>query len=254
MLEEAYMKKSVMITGASAGSGFAISRKFASEGYDVFITSRCKEDARKSATLISDEFGVKSFGYVLDPQNMDQIHEVFQDIRQKGYLISTLILNAADLGLNMDVFSTSVEDFGKVIHTNIVWNFFIAREAALQMKEAGGGSIVFVGSNVASRCIPNRSAYIASKGGLASLSKALALELGTYGIRSNTLVMGSIKTVRYEALSTEEQEQKRKRVPIGDIADFEDMGNAAWFLGTALSKNITGSELVIDGGVSIKLF
>ena len=153
----------------------------------------------------------------------------------------------------LDFFTMSVEEFQRVFETNLVWNFMIVRQAALRMKEVGGGAVVFVSSNTAYRAIPNRAAYCASKGGINSMSKAFAVDLGKYGIRSNVVLPGTIKTQRWEDMGS-------KRIvdgeftPIGDISDFEDIANAVFYFGTDLSKNVTGSELIVDGGMSCQLY
>ena len=165
----------------------------------------------------------------------------------------------ADLGfgtdpaVGMDFFTVSVEEFQRVLETNLVWNFMIVRQAALRMKAQGGGAIVFISSNTAYRAIPNRSAYCASKGGINAMSKAFAIDLGKYGIRSNVVLPGTIKTRRWESMGSK-QIVDGSLTPIGDISDFEDIANAAFFLGTELSKNITGSELTVDGGMQAQLY
>ena len=136
---------------------------------------------------------------------------------------------------------------------SIVWNFTIIRQAALRMREKGKGAVVFVSSNTAYRAIPNRAAYSASKGGINSLSKALAVDLGPYGIRCNVVLPGTIKTERWVAMGNK-QIVNGELTPIGDISDFEDLANACWFLGTDMSKNITGTELIVDGGMSCQLY
>ena len=121
------------------------------------------------------------------------------------------------------------------------------------MRENGGGSVVFISSNTAYRAIPNRAAYSASKGGINSLSKALAVDLGQYGIRCNVVLPGTIKTERWVQMGNK-QIVNGTLAPIGDISDFEDIANACFFLGTDLSKNITGTELIVDGGMSCQLY
>ena len=153
----------------------------------------------------------------------------------------------------LDFFSQSVEEFQEVFETNLVWNFTIVRQAAIRMKEQGRGAVVFISSNTAYRAIPNRMAYCASKGGINSLSKAMAVDLGKYGIRSNVVLPGTIKTARWVQMGNK-QIVNGELTPIGDISDFEDIANAAWFLGTDLSKNITGTELTVDGGMTSQLY
>jgi len=247
------MKKAVLITGASKGTGFAIADKFAKDGYGVFISSRDKVSAEKAAEAIKNNYGTYTLGLKLDPDSETDIAMAFDEIQKSGFYLESLILNAADLGLNMPVLTTDINDWLRVINTNLGWNFLIVQNAARIMIK-NGGSIVFIGSNTANRAIKNRSAYIAAKGGINSLVKALAIELGEYGIRVNCLASGSIKTSRWDNLSAETQQEKKHRVPMNDIADFEDIANAAWFLSTDMSKNITGTILTVDGGADAQLF
>ena len=121
------------------------------------------------------------------------------------------------------------------------------------MREKGKGSVVFISSNTAHRVIPNRAAYSASKGGIISLAKALALDLGEYKIRCNVVSPGTIKTERWVQMRSK-QIVNGSLTPIGDISDFEDLANACWFFGTDMSKNITGTELIVDGGMSCQLY
>ena len=135
----------------------------------------------------------------------------------------------------------------------MTWNYCLSEHAAARMKENGGGNIVFVNSNTAYRAIPNRAAYSASKGGINSLSKAMAVDLGKYGIRSNVVLPGTIKTERWVQMGNK-QIVNGELTPIGDISDFEDIANAAFFLGSDLSKNVTGAEIHVDGGMSCQLY
>ena len=121
------------------------------------------------------------------------------------------------------------------------------------MKEKKCGSIVFITSNTAYRAIPDRCAYSASKSGVLGLSRALALDLGKFGIRSNCVLPGMIKTERWQNTPAL-QALPSNFTPIGDIADFEDIAAAAYFLSSPAAKNITGEELVVDGGNMIQLF
>ena len=247
------MNRSVFVTGATNGTGYTIAKRFAEEGYDVFITSRRKADAEEAAARLAAETGRNCYGYGLEAFNEQQVKEAFADIRQKGYLLDTLVCNAANLGIGQDTLSVEMDDFMNVINTNIGWNFMMAREAALQMKEKGSGAIVFINSNTAYRAIPSRAAYSCSKGGILSLSRALAVDLGPYGIRVNCVLPGMIKTVRCETNYNDCRNALSAYTPIGDIAEFEDIANAAWYMGSDQSRNTTGAELIVDGGNNIQL-
>ena len=162
------MNKSVFVTGATYGTGFAIAERFAEEGYDVFIGSREYKEAQEAATKIADKYGVfaKGYQYIADISGEDKVKEIFADIRKMGYLIDVLVLNAANLGIGQISLDVDINEFMSVYNTNIGWNFLMSREAAKQMKEKGDGSIIFIGSNSAVRVTENRCAYCSSKSGM----------------------------------------------------------------------------------------
>ncbi len=253
------MNKAVFITGGTKGTGYATAVKFAQSGYDVFITSRDGERAAAAAEKISADYGVFAKGYALDIRSEQAVKDIFADIDSLDRIVKTVVLNSADMGFGDDpvkgqpIFEVAIEDFQRVFETNLVWNFMIIRQAALRMKDNGGGAIVFFSSNTAYRAIPNRCAYSASKGGINAMSRALAVDLGPYGIRSNVVLPGTIKTERWVKMGNK-QIVNGKLTPIGDISDYEDIANAAWYLGTDLSKNVTGTEITVDGGMSIQLY
>lgn len=253
------MKKAVFVTGATTGSGLACAARFAAEGYDVFITSREEARAQAAAELLAKEYGVFAMGFGLGTDSEQAVKDVFSRIDQTGRTVETVVLNAANMGFGtdpakgQDPLCVDINEFADVFNTNLVWNFMIIRQAALRMKVHGKGAIVFISSNTAYRAIPNRTAYCASKGGINAMSKALAVDLGPMGIRCNVVLPGTIKTERWHRMGSK-QIVNGTLTPIGDISDFEDIANAAWFLGSDESKNITGAEITVDGGMSCQLY
>lgn len=248
------MNKSVFITGATVNTGLGIAEKFAKEGYDVFAGSRSEEKAQKVAEMLTEKYGVYSKGYGMKIFDENDVIRIFDDIKKQGYLIDCLVLNAANLGIKQKFFDVPVEEFMDVINTNVGWNFMLSRQAALQMKEKGGGSIVFINSNTAYRAIPDRVSYSASKSGALGMMRAMALDLGKYNIRVNAVLPGMIKTDRWENNYNDCRSALSNYTPLGDIADFEDIANAAFYFGSDLSKNATGAELTVDGGNMIQLY
>lgn len=249
------MKKSVFITGAVVNTGFGIAERFAKERYAVFIGSRWQEGADEAAKKIAEKYGVFSKGYKADPSMPEEeLKTVFDDIRSEGYLLDCIVLNAANLGINQQFLTVSVEEFSEVIYTNMVWNFIMARQAAIQMMEKQGGSIVFINSNTAYRCIPDRIAYSASKSGALGMMRALAFDLGKYNIRVNAVLPGMIKTDRWENNTNNIRSAMSAYTPLRDIATFEDIANAVYYFGSEQSRNTTGAELVVDGGNMIQLY
>ena len=172
------MKRSVFVTGAHDGTGFAIACRFAAEGYDVFVGSRDREKADTAAEMLREMYGVFAKGYTYQTVSLDEneVKAIFDDIRANGYLLDTLVLNAANLGIGQVSLDVDINDFMGVYTTNIGWNFLMAREAAKQMKEKGGGAIVFIGSNSSTRVTENRCAYCSSKSAINAMSKSFAVD------------------------------------------------------------------------------
>ena len=252
--------KTVLITGACINTGVAIVERFAREGYNVIFTGRNSERVGEALNTYKAKYPDTLFiGYaidsLLDERTVDEesVKNMFEDIDARGLFVDTLVLNAADQGLGMKIFENPITDFMKVINTNVVWNFCICEHAASRMKENGGGSITFINSNTAYRAIPDRVAYVASKGGQLGLMRALALDLGKHGIRVNAVLPGMIKTDRWEKNPDFYKNVPSRFTPIGDVAVGDDIADAVWYF-AALARNTTGAELVVDGGNTIQLY
>ena len=252
--------KTALVTGACINTGVAIVEKFASEGWTVVFTGRDSEKVRAAEQAYREKFPqVEIIGYqidsLLDERTVDEasVEKMFAFLDEKGITVDTLVLNAADQGLGMKIFENPLTDLMKVINTNVVWNFCLCEHAAKRMKEAGGGSIVFVNSNTAYRAIPDRIAYVSSKGGQLGLMRALALDLGKYNIRVNAVLPGMIKTDRWVKNPDFYKNVPSRFTPIGDVAVGEDVADAVWYF-AAHARNTTGAELVVDGGNTIQLY
>jgi NAD(P)-dependent dehydrogenase (short-subunit alcohol dehydrogenase family) len=219
----------------------------------VFIGSRSLENSITAASKIAEKYGVFAKGYQTEIFNEENVKSIFSDIRANGFLLDVLVLNAANLGIGQESLTVDINDFMNVYNTNIGWNFMMAREACLQMKEKGKGSIVFITSNSALRVTENRCAYCSSKSAILGMSKSFAVDFGKYGIRSNCVLPGMIKTDRWEKNLNNCKYYLANYTPIEDIAEFEDIANAVWFFSTDASRNTTGAELTVDGGMLAQL-
>jgi len=252
--------KTALITGACVNTGVSIVKKFASEGYRVVFTGRDREKVLAAETEYKTLFpGTEIIGYaldsLLDERTVDEeaVRKMFDALDERGIFAETLVLNAADQGLGMKIFESPLTDFMKVINTNVVWNFCLCEQAAARMKENGGGNIVFVNSNTAYRAIPDRIAYVASKGGQLGLMRALAIDLGKYNIRVNAVLPGMIKTDRWEKNPEFYKTVPSRYTPIGEVAVGEDIADAVFYF-AAHARNTTGAELVVDGGNTVQLY
>lgn len=250
----------VLITGACINTGVAIVEKFASEGVNVVFTGRDCEKVHCKEKEYREKFpDVNIVGYHIDSLidektvNEDAVKAMFEYLDSNGIFVKTLVLNAADQGLGMKIFENPLTDFMRVINTNMVWNYCLSEYAAKRMKENGGGNIIFINSNTAYRAIPDRIAYSASKGGQLGMMRAMAFDLGKYGIRVNAILPGMIRTERWEKNPEFYKSVPSRFTPIGDVATGEDVADAVWYFAKC-AKNTTGAELVVDGGNTIQMY
>lgn len=252
-------EKWALVTGACINTGAAIVKKFASKGENVVFTGRNAERVKAAENNYKAEFPeVKIIGKTLNALNEnDSVDEngvvsLFESLDRSGITVSDLVLNAADLGVGFNVFESSLGDFQKVINTNLVWNYCIIQNAVKRMAKSGG-SVTFINSNTAYRAIPERASYSASKGGQLGLMRALALDLGKYGIRVNAVLPGMIHTDRTDKNPDFYKNVPSAFSPLGTIAEGSDIADAVWYF-AAHAKNTTGAELTVDCGNSIQLY
>jgi len=243
----------VFITGATKNTGYAIAEKFASEGFDVAISSRDQKSADEAAKKLKDKYLVKTKGYALDISDVNDIKRVFDDINSTFGRLDTFVANSANLGVDYDILNVTEKDFDDLMDINLKGTYFCCQKAALIMKEQNTGSIVIISSVHSHETIWGRSLYTVSKGGLNALAKSIAIELGIYNIRANAIIAGAIKTDRWNNLTDEQIAKKRANWPIGLESTGEDIANGVYYLGTDLSKTVTGTELTIDSGVLVSL-
>jgi len=242
--------RSVLITGAAKNTGLGIAKKFAREGWAVFITSRKQEEVDAAAQEIRDEFGVPCFGIQYDPGDIYAVDDVLAVVHEKGYILDSVVMNAAAQGLNTNPLTIDIDEWADVIRTNVVGGFNLARTVARDMVEnKKQGTLVFIGSITYQDCNVLRSSYNASKGAILSITKSLAVDLGQYGIRSNCLMPGPIYTERYDALDEATRQHRNSLVPIGRVSTADDIAGGVFFLATEQSGNATGTGLILDGGV-----
>lgn len=254
------MRKTAFVTGACINTGVAIVEKFASEGYDVIFTGRNQASVSTAQQTYRSKFpNVSITGFVLNSLKEDGavdeqgVLNLMDLLDQQKLSIDVLVLNAADQGLNMKIFKNPLEDFQRVINTNVIWNFCLCQAVADRMRNNGGGSIIFINSNTVYRSIPDRIAYVTTKGAQLGMMRALALDLGKYNIRVNAVLPGMIKTNRWDLNPEFYAKVPSRYTPIGDVAVGADIADAVWYF-AACARNTTGAELVVDGGNTIQLY
>ena len=242
------MKKTILVTGATKNTGWAIARRFAADGWNVALTSRDAASAEAAAAKLKAEFpSVDALGVAMDPAKVDDIRGAFASVAAKFGRLDAFVNNAAHLGVGMSVLNSTEADWDAVMNVNARAAFFGSQEAVKLMKD--GGSIVFMSSCHAKKAVPGRALYTASKAAIGGIARSLALELACLGIRVNAILAGAIRTDRWDVLTDEEVAARRARWPSGVESSPEDIAAAVAFLCSDSAHTITGTEIPIDSGI-----
>jgi 3-oxoacyl-[acyl-carrier protein] reductase len=245
--------KVALITGAGAGIGAAIARRFAEEGATVHVTGVHMENTR-NVTMELREAGFDAVGRVLDVSDSRAVAATISATVSEFGKLDILVANAALAGMSAYVGSlleVTDEKWKRIIDVNLSGVFYCAREAARVMIPRGSGSIIVIGS--VNSFVPENDvpAYAASKGGVLTLMKSLARDLGPHGIRVNGIAPGGtdsekiLDAIRQLGLT---QEQLLARIPLGRRAQPSEMATIAAFLASDEASFINGHMIVADGG------
>lgn len=251
-----FQGKNVLVTGSARNTGLGIAKVFGIYGATVFVHGRSAEQVEKVAQSLTRDAGATGGRYLpiaADVASEDDVKRAFTFIEQQVGGLDVLVNNACHLGLGHRFLDMPITFFDEVLAVNLRGYALCAQYAARQMLARGGGAIVNIGSNTASRALADRAAYIASKGGVESLTRALAVELAQHKIRVNCVVPGYIYTERWDTLPEETKQRRWKNVPLGRESSAEDIGEAVAFLASAKAGNITGSSLLVSGGIDVQL-
>jgi len=242
-------KKVAIVTGGNSGLGYATAKKFCDNGIKTYVIGRTKERTVNACSEIGDN----AMPLIFDLTNLDEIPGMIQDIFDKEGQIDILVNNA---GINMKKEFIEVTDaeFENILHTNLFSVFAISREVVKKMKETGGGSIVNISSMAAQYGMPKVVAYSASKTAIEGMTRAMAVDLAQYNIRTNCIAPGFIKTkMTAKALDSDPPRKEKvfSRTPMGKMGLPEDIADAVFFMCSKEAKFVTGTVLPVDGGNSI---
>lgn len=233
-----------LVTGASRGLGAAIADGLGEAGATVLGTSRDQESAGRVAKRLG------SVPIVMDVADVSSVRAgIARAASEFGRL--DILVNNAGQNIPQGVFDVDEASWDSVINTNLKGTFFASQAAARHMVELGeGGRIINIGSQAGVVGIEERSAYGTSKGGVVTLTKVLAIELATYGITVNTVAPTFVDTelTRSTLENPEWRERILSRIPLGRIANVEDIAAAVVYLASPAGAMITGHTLLVDGG------
>jgi len=243
--------KAALITGAGSGIGRATALLFAKEGAKVVVADSAPHGGEETVDMIVKAGGQAIFAQV-DVSRAEDVERMVNTMVDAYGKIDILYNNAGILGQTALTADTKEEDWDRVIITNLKGVFLGCKYVIPIMIEQGGGVVVNTASGAALFGSPGIPAYGASKGGVAQLTKTMALEYGKHNIRVNAICPGAIETPMSQARldDPEHRQAMIERVPLGKIGRPEDIAEAALYLASDASSYVTGVALPVDGGVS----
>ncbi|TYS15761.1 SDR family oxidoreductase [Rossellomorea vietnamensis] len=238
--------KIAIVTGGANGIGKAIVNRFCREDYTVILVDKEEEEGIRVCRELKDE-GMSIIFKKCDVGNYKEVKTLFTEIKSSYPKVDVLINNAG-ISKFKNFWDMEEKDWEEVISTNLSSMFFMSKEAALLMKDLGG-SIINMASTRAAMSEPHTEAYSASKGGIVSLSHALAITLSEYNIKVNSISPGWIETGDYGSL----REKDHFQHPSNRVGTPDDVARACLFLCHEENNFINGENLVIDGGMTRKM-
>jgi NAD(P)-dependent dehydrogenase (short-subunit alcohol dehydrogenase family) len=245
--------KVAIVTGAGAGIGRAIATLFAAEGAHVYVTDINGESATAVATEIATSGGAAT-AMTVDVSRGQDVTALFRDVeRARGR--ADVVVNNAGLNVRSDFRHLSDADWVKIREVNLDGVVRIARDAFPLLKASGSGSLINIASIMGHRGLRQLAGYSATKGAVAALTRALAVEYAPYDIRVNTLAPGFIETALTERVLKNPAINKAliDQTPMRRFGTPEDIARAALFFASDDSVFVTGAELAVDGGMSAGL-
>jgi NAD(P)-dependent dehydrogenase (short-subunit alcohol dehydrogenase family) len=232
--------KVAVVTGGTAGIGFAIAKRFVDEGAYVFITGRRQKELEEATKAIGRNIAAVQ-GDVSKLQDLDRLYET---VKAKGH-IDILVANAG-IGELAPLASLTEAHFDKLFDLNVKGTLFTVQKALPLMND--GGSIILIGSVASVKGTASFGAYGATKAAVRNLVRTWTVELKDRRIRSNVLSPGPIKTPLMDLQSPDFIARIVATIPMGRIGEPDEVAKAAVFLASDDSSFVTGIELFVDGG------
>lgn len=246
--------RTALITGASRNIGRAIALAFAAEGADVAVNTRANGDELEAVAAECRKAGVRALPVLGDIADAAVVDAMVAKTQAALGPIDVLVCNAA-IRPHKGITDTSLEDWHRVLAVNLNSAFYLARAVVPSMKERRRGSIIAFGGQSSLTGRPNTVAVTAAKHGVLGLVRALAAELGPFGIRANMVVPGFMDTERRYAEWYPEFRQappgapeQLEKIPLRRLGRPEEIADACVFLASDASTYITGDELRVMGG------
>lgn len=241
-----------LVTGAASGMGAGIARLLGAEGHRVLLADVNLNGAR----AVADDIGPHAEACLLDVADPGHWSAAVDLARDRfGTAPNGLVHCAGVPGGATPIVATSDEDYESVIRVNQIGTFYGIRALAPAMRELGGGSIVVVSSVLGFAGMSGSAAYVSSKWAIRGLVRVAALELAGSGVRVNSICPGAVDTdmLRPRASNPAGLDHVALQVPLGSVAQPDDVAGVARFLLSDAAAYVTGVDLPVDGGVLARL-
>ena len=238
--------KVALVTGAARGIGLATAKRFLADGFRVALLDIEAELLRDAVAAIADP--ANTLALHCDVSDAKGVAAAVDAVHRRFGRLDALVNNAG-VAVFASVMETSDADWRRIMDVNLTGPFLCTKAAAPLMREHGGGAIVNITSISGVRASTLRSAYGTSKAGLAHLTKQLAVELASLGIRVNAVAPGPVDTAMAKAVHTAEiRADYHDAIPLNRYGLEEELAEAVFFLCSERASYITGQILGVDGG------
>jgi 3-oxoacyl-[acyl-carrier protein] reductase len=246
--------KIAVVTGAARGIGKGIAETLAAEGAAIALVDIANLDQAEATRRAIEGSGGRAIVVEADVTRLDSVESMARRVGEALGDIAVLVNNAGIVS-RQPILEDSVENWDRVLRTNLYGCFHCCRAIAPGMVARGAGKIVNISSIHGRVAKASMSAYCTSKAAIDMFTKQLAVELAPHGITVNAVAPGTISTEinmplykSAEPKHVELREALMKRVPLGRVGDAEDIGRAVAFLASAAADYVTGAVLYVDGG------
>jgi len=239
--------KTALITGAARGIGRAIAEKCAAEGADVALCDLKEEWLAETAAAV-EAGGRKVKTVAADVSDADAVQSAVSDVVTEFGRIDLLVNNA---GITKDTFLArmNVEDWDAVLSVNLKGTFLFMKAVSRPMMKQRAGAIVNIASIIGLIGNAGQCNYAASKAGVIALTKSIAKELASRGIRVNAVAPGFIQTKMTEVLAEDVRAKMLEAIPLKRFGTPEDVANVVLFLASDAAAYVTGQVLTVSGGM-----